>query len=419
MASLRRSLILLWVLSGVPAAARADGVHMNGLSARAIGRGGTNIAHADNGALFFDNPAAAVRITGDGLFDVGGTVLLTDMRYSDPRNPSGNDFQITPLPSFGLVRKSDDGRFAYGLGVYAPAGFQQMHTLQTGPPFAGDQTHKSFAALVKILPGAAVQVTDRLSLGATFGVAVSHVELEGPYTLQNAGLLSGLPTLMDLQATGATPVFSFGLQYELTEFTTFGVTYQSESRFRMNGNTRATVPLLGDVRYDTQVDMTWPESLGFGLRHELCPHRAVSLDLVWFNWSQSFDSIGVQLRDADRPLFPDINEELPLSWRDTLSVKAGYEQELANGHIARCGYVYHRNPIPADTLTPYIQATLEHAFTVGYGFGWRQWEIDTSYMFAFAPEVFVENSGLRGGDFDQSAHRSYVHALSISAIRRF
>ena len=303
--------------------------------------------------------------------------------------------------------------------MYAPAGFSQMHTLEAQPPFGGQQTYKSFAALTKILPGVAWQVTDRLSLGSTLGVAISHVELEGPYTLQNAGLLSGLPTLVDLQATGATPVFSFGLQYELTESTTFGVTYQSESRFELEGNTLATVPVLGSSRYDTHVHMTWPETLGFGLRHELCPHRILSADLVWFNWSQAFDTIGVGLTDADRLLFPDIHDELPLSWRDTLSVKLGYEQVLSNGHTVRCGYIYHRNPVPDATLTPYIQAILEHAFSVGYGVQWRQWEIDASYMFLFSPDVFVEDSELLGGDFDQSSHTFRCHALGISAIRRF
>lgn len=397
----------------------ADGVHMNGLSPRAIGRGGANIAHADNGAVFFDNPAAAVNVPGNGLFDVGGNLLIMDFRYADADNPTSYDLDITPLPSMGLVNKTDDGRFAYGLGVYAPAGFQQMHHLQAQFPFAGTQTYKSFAALTKILPGAAMKVNDRLAFGGTFGVAISHAELEGPYTLQNAGIFSGLPTIVDLQATGATPVFSLGLQYELTEATTFGVTYQSVSRFELEGNTLVTAPVIGTSRYDTHVDMTWPETLGFGVRHELCPHRILSTELVWFNWSEAFDSLGVSLSDADRLIFPDINEQMPLNWRDTLSVKFGYEQVLPNGHVARCGYVYHRNPIPDGTLTPYIQAVLEHAVSLGYGIQWRSWELDASYMFLFSPEIDVGNSDFRGGDFDNATHRAFIHALGISAIKRF
>lgn len=397
----------------------ADGIHLNGLSPRALGRGGTNIAHADNGAVLFDNPAGAVFVPGEGLFDVGGNLLFMDFRYSDPDNPSASDFGISPLGSVGLVRKSEDGKFAYGLGIYAPAGFSETYEMQGQFPFAGEQTYKSFGALAKILPGVAWKVNERLSIGGTFGMAISHTELEGPLTLQNAGVLTGLPTRVDLQATGATPVYSLGLQYQLTEATTLGVAYQSESRFKADGNALVDVPLLGQARYDTHMDIAWPRTLGFGLRHEWDECQVLSTDLVWFDWSGSFDSFDIALNDADRLLFPDIRESLPLNWRDTLSVKLGYERDLGGRRIARCGYVYHRNPIPASTITPYIQGIFEHAFSVGYGFQWRSWELDASCMFLFSPEIEVGANGLAGSDFDNATHQAFIHALGLSAIRRF
>lgn len=419
MSAFSRLCVVGWLLCSGTAVALADGIHLNGLSPRALGRGGTNIAHADNGAVLFDNPAGAVFLPGNGLFDVGGNLLLMDFHYSDPANPASSDFGVSGLPSVGIVQKSEDGQFAYGIGVYAPAGFSQGHRMQGPFPFLGDQDYKSFGALVKILPGVAWQVNDRLAVGATLGVGISHVELEGPYTLQNAGFLTGVPTRIDMQGTGATPVFSFGTQYRLTEMTTVGVTYQSESRFRMDGNAVAEVPLLGSARYDADINITWPETLGFGVRHEVDPWNVASLDLVWFNWSQAFDDIGIVLKDADQPLFPNIQETLPLAWRDTLSVKLGWEHKLDAQRTLRAGYVYHRNPIPAATLTPYIQAIFEHAFSLGYGFQWRQWELDASYMFLMSPRVRVENSGIIGGDFDQSSHKAFIHAVGLSAIRRF
>ena len=286
-------------------------------------------------------------------------------------------------------------------------------------PNGGEQTYKSFGALVKILPGVAYKVNDRLSVGATFGVGISHAELEGPYTLQNAGLLTGLPTRIDLQGTGATPVYSFGLQYKLTEVTTVGVTYQSASKFELEGNAVADVPVLGSAQYDAHVDITWPQTLGFGVRHELDPCNIVSADLVWFDWSGSFDNFGIQLTDADRALFPDIDETLPLDWRDTISVKLGYERLLDAQRTVRAGYVYHRNPVPTSTMTPYIQGIFEHALSVGYGFHWREWELDASYMFLFSPEFVVGTNDLAGNDFDNATHQAFIHAVGLSAIRRF
>ena len=44
------------------ASAFADGLFLNGVSPRSIGRGGTNQGFADNGAVIFDNPAAMTRV---------------------------------------------------------------------------------------------------------------------------------------------------------------------------------------------------------------------------------------------------------------------------------------------------------------------------------------------------------------------
>lgn len=415
----RLQALIICLLASTSTSLFADGIHLNGLSPRAIGRGGTNIAHADNGAVLFDNPAGAVFLPGDGLLDIGGNLLMTDTRYSDADNSNARDFNISPLPSFGLVWKSEDHRFAYGLGVYAPAGFSSSYEMQGQFPFAGSQTYKAFGSLVKILPGIAWQVTEELSVGATLGIGICHTELEGPYTLQNAGFLTGTPTRMDLQATGATPVYSFGLQYKPTDTTTFGVAFQSESRFRLDGNALATVPLMGTARYDADVNITWPQTLGFGVRQEVNDFYVLSADLVWFGWSRAFDDIGIHLTDADQMMFPDISESLPLDWRDTLSVKLGVEKLLDNQRILRAGYVYHRNPIPSSTLTPYIQGIFEHGFSLGYGMHWRQWELDASYMFLFSPTVRVGTNGLVGTDFDNATHKAYAHAVGLSAIRRF
>ena len=98
-----------------------------------------------------------------------------------------------PMGQLAYWRKSEDERWAFGLGVFAPAGFSSVYDLQGPAPFAGPRHYKSIGALARILPAAAYQVTDRLSIGATCGVAVSHVELEGPYFLQSAGPLRGRP----------------------------------------------------------------------------------------------------------------------------------------------------------------------------------------------------------------------------------
>lgn len=400
------------------APAWGDGVILNGLSPRSLSRGGTNIAHFDNAAILHDNPAALVNVAGEGLFEIGVDMLITDFRYADPFN-NVSDTTFTPLPQIGLVKKSRDGIWACGLGVYTPAGFTETYEMQGPFPLVGTQLYKSFGALMKVLPGGSVALTERLSVGGTFGVAVSHAELEGPYFLNGPGPLRGTPTLLDTQGTGAAPVWSAGLQYLLTDQTTIGVTYLSESSFALDGSTRVSVPNLGDTSYDSKLDVTWPQSVGLGVRHACCPHRIVSADVIWFNWSGAFDEFVLRLRNPSNPYFPEVDEHLPLAWRDTVSVRLGYEQQVTDCGTLRLGYVYHRNPIPSGTLTPFIQATLEHAVSVGYGWRRGDWSIDLGYMFLFGPDQHVQTSDLAGGDFDNSDHEARIHALLLGLVRHF
>lgn len=399
--------------------ALADGLFLDGLSPRSIARGGTNIAHSDNGAILFDNPAGAVNVEGAGLFEVGADLMLTGFGYSDPANAMQHDLEVSPLLQMGYIRKSADQRWAVGLGFFVPAGFQENYDLQGPFPLLGEQHYKSFGALVKILPAVAYRVTDRLSVGATLGVGVSHTEIEGPYFLQGPSMLRGLPTLMDVQGTGAAPIFSVGMQYALTDQTTIGLTYQSESRFHLDGNTFVAVPLMGEARYESQLDVTWPRSLGMGVRHAVCPHRIVSADVIWYDWSSAFDDFGLHLSEPTNPAFPSLVEQFPLRWRDTVSVRLGYERIFSSGRTVRCGYVYHRSPVNDATLTPYVQATLEHAFGVGYGWRCLGMEWDLTYMFSFGPAHDVGTSSLVGGDFDGSHHTAQSHCIAIGALKRF
>ena len=139
---------LAFVLAGV---ALGDGVILNGLSARSIGRGGTDLAWSDNGAILYDNPAGAVNIDGQQMFDVGLDILVTDFYYSDPLN-SAQDSGVFPLPQVALIRKSDDGCWAYGIGFFVPAGFSESYNLSDRSPSTASSTTSRGAAWHKCCP---------------------------------------------------------------------------------------------------------------------------------------------------------------------------------------------------------------------------------------------------------------------------
>ncbi len=398
----------------------ADGVMLDGVSPRALSRGGTNMGFADNGGIIYDNPAAMVNIDGCGMLDVGVDMLIVSGRYSDPQNRLGTSTTFTPCPQIGLIRKSDDGDFAYGFGIFTPAGFSERFHL-IGPDGA-PHVYESFGALVKFLPAVAYRVTDDLSIGATLGVGVTYAELEGPYYLQGPSLPGPL-TLLHTHGMGADLVWSVGLQYQWTCDTTIGATYQSSAPFTVRGNTTVDVlaPPLGSSNYDSTASVVWPQSVDVGIRHQLCPYRVIAADVIWYGWEGAFDQFPLTLNNPSNPGFPpQINDHLPLNWHDSVALHLGYEQQLNNCTVFRLGYMYTPNPIPNNTLTPYIQGIMQHAVTVGLG--WTQccgWDIDLGYVHEFSLAERVETSALIGGDFSNSDQSASVDAILLDLIKRY
>ncbi|RME40974.1 MAG: hypothetical protein D6788_02215 [Planctomycetota bacterium] len=402
---------------------QGQGVVRDSVAAVSSGRGGTNIAHRDNLTLFLDNPAGLVNIPGSGRLDLGLDILATDLDYTDPLNDANGAVIPWPLPSLAQVRKSSDGRWAYGIGVVAPAGFGARYWLRH--PLYGKREYHSLGALVKILPAVAHKVDDRLSVGATFGLAISHAQLEMPFNLQN-GLLAGLPAILDLKTTGFAPTWSVGLQYDLSKKTTLGLAYLGETRFHLRGDVKADVSGLGfpllKAKYDAKLDIVWPRSLGMGITHRLNDRHRVSMDVVWVNWSHAFKSMDLALTNGSNPLFNlllghKVRQRFPLDWRDSVAFRFGYEYFPNAKDVVRLGYIFHENPIPDATLFPLLAGTLEHAVSVGYGHQWKTWRVDAAYQFSWGPTNHVRRSRIVGGDFNHSSVKAQAHWFFLTFSR--
>jgi long-chain fatty acid transport protein len=327
-----------------------------------------------------------------------------------------------PAGQVSLIKKN--GSLAYGVGFFAPAGFSSSYEMNGPFPFSGPQRYKSLGMMMKLLPGVAWQATEKLSIGATLGLGINHMEVEGPYFLQAAGPLQGTPALLDTQATGVAPVWSVGMQYKLTRRTTLGLSYIAETHFRNRGDTVMQIPLIGVNEYDTQLNCNWPQSLGAGLKHQLFPRLTIAADVIWYDWSEAKENYSVQFTDPTNPivagLAPTLNETFALKWNDSVSTRLGAEYTLSGGSTLRAGYAHHGNPIPDETLTPWIQATIVHAVSAGYG--WRfnnAWNLDAAYQYNWGSDRNVGTSELVGGDFSNSTVQTEAHWLYFSALRRF
>ncbi|MGA1839993.1 MAG: OmpP1/FadL family transporter [bacterium] len=388
----------------------ANGVLLDAKGPITLGRGGTNIAHSDNGILIYDNPAALARLQGkkiEGALDM----LMFPMKYKDSSNNKKGEDQAFFLPTFAYTHNIQQSRFGMGAGVYNPAGFSAEYNLNH--PVYGEQKYFSNASLTKILLGAGYNITDKWSFGIGFGPSYSNMELEMPYTFQT-GPLQGTPSLIDMEGDDWSLTWNLGTQWQASSSTTVGLSYICQDEFRVEGDTDVEVMGLGTSNYKVGFDFRWPQILGAGVKHLYKTNHSISLDVLWIDWSSAFNEMKLELSEGNGVGWPgSAQDTFPLHWKDSYSLRLGYEYFLNAKDTLRFGYIYNENPVPSSTLTPLIPGIIKHEVSLGYGRTWGKWAFNVSYLYAFKSEQSVSNSEILGGDFDQSTVKISAHFLSL------
>lgn len=412
--------------------ALADGLTRDGIGAISTGRGGTNIAHSDNGAVINDNPAGLVNFDGPNFAELGVDTVITRLNYSDPLNNANNALQPLPIPELAYIYNDDEGRFAAGIGAFAPTGFGASYELNNPIFGAGLQNYRSFGAEAKILPALSYRVTDKLSIGGTLGLGISQVQLHSPFFVQT-GPLSGTPALFDLKTTGYSMVWSVGMQYVIDENTTVGAVYNSNSSFGQEGRLNSQIvagpgPTLLPANFDARLGITFPQSAGIGIKHVIAEQHRISADVIWYGWHDAFDNLGLRLSNGSNPLLnslltalgtPTIHDSIPLNWMDSVSIRTGYEFKATENDVWRAGYVYHPSPAPSNTLNPLIDGILTQAVSVGYSHRWESWMVNLAYQYSFSPNRHVDESLIVGGNFNNSSLQAQAHWISVSLVYSF
>ncbi len=403
-----------------------NGVQLDGMGPISNGRGGTNIAHNDNGSLIHDNPSALAELKGkriEGCFDF----ISLSINYQDADNNQDAKETIFSLPSFSYAQKIGQSSFGMGLGVFNPAAFSTEYHLVH--PDYGQQKYVSDASLTKILFGGGWKISELWSVGIGLGPAYSQIKFEEPYTFQT-GPLQKYSALVNIEGDDWALAWNMGVQCRITSNTTLGLVYINQDKFTMSGDLHLQNPIDPNgiellpisnqkAHYTVKCDFQWPQILGVGITHQFKTCQRISMDALWIDWSSAFDEWTFKLSGGDNPSLDVLEQDtFPLHWKNSYSLRLGYEYFFTADTI-RLGYVYNRNPVPDSTLRPLIPGILTHMVSFGYGRNWENLSWNVAYQYSFGPRQFVSTSEIIGEDYNNSSVKVRAHLLSIGVQYQF
>ena len=423
-----------------PASLSAAAIFRDGQTARSASLGGNDTALSQSPVdALSANPAALSTLRAPTL-QGGASLGLAHEEFSNRSNSGAtmNDSGVVPLGAFALPL----GKFSVGLGFIPDASLRSDWRYNDTPGGAdgvtsyGQRTHKSEIMLLRTALGASWQITDQFSLGASLGLLYNRNRLESPYIIQTNPYLAGVKTLLDLETDGWGWNGQFGALWKPMESLQIGLAYTLQSKIVSSGrafsNADAQLDSLGLVQanpratFDAEVTNIFPQKASLGAVWKATPKLSVLAQVDWINWSDSFQTLDVRLRNVDNQLYRtllgghrNLDDDVPLKWRDQWVWRFGVEYALDDHWTARAGYSYGRNPVPDGTLTPLTAVIMEHTLSAGVGYRTGPWSIDLGYQWAIPNKESVGDSELLAGEYDNSSVEAQVHWITLTAAYEF
>ena len=249
--------------------------------------------------------------------------------------------------------------------------------------------------------------------------------------------------------------YKLGVLYDYNENLTFGLAYTSESELKFKGKAyldfkqqvQALLPdyqkefgpgfgqlynriLAGFAKYDVGIDpkadfnatydaeikLVYPRKLGAGAAYRPTENLLLAADITWINWKNSFDKLPIRLRNGNNRTVnrmtgsEDLRIDLPLDWKDQWIFALGVEYFLTPSWTLRGGFNHARNPVPADTVLPIFPAIVENHATIGVGYRWENFQLDTAWEHGFKHSVSTKKSKIA---------REYDHSKNTVALDSF
>lgn len=427
--SSRSAFKLIWMTVTVLCAlamagdAMAAGLFLPGRGVKPLGRAGAYVAstQGDLNSLWY-NPA--------GLAGLQGTQLTVDLAFVDlafefqraPRTLPNGDVQtydavqneaapqaIPQLLIGGRLPVFGTDKLKWGFGIYAP--YLSPHTFPENGAQRYTLVDNNGSVLLFANFGLAYEITPNLRIGVGFqnmfasfqqvSVTSGYAGVFGDPEDDDLDILSRITISSMFNPTG-----NFGAWVRIMPALEGAISVQlpvtvsddaAKIEVRMPSH-----PAFDDAYLDgntLQASLAFPLIARLGLRFNK-GRFDYELALVYETWS-FFDEIQARPNDIFVRDVRGVGSirvaplSVPMQYRDTFSIRNGFELDLNERFAVRTGYLYERGAIPDEYYSAFLAEGDKHVMTLGATYAGKSWSVDASFAYHFIGDRSISNSKVR------------------------
>lgn len=390
----RKSLLLAGALGlAAPSAVLADGFHLAGQSAEAVGKGNAFLATANTAAAVYYNAAGLTQIEDSEVqFGFYSIVLDIDASVAGGNHSLEKEVQFVPQ-IYSSLRLNE--KWVLGLGLNSPFGLATDWGDNTSFRTSATETQLTYATLWLV---AAYQVNDTLSIGG--GIGINHADI----SLRRGLIAPG--DEFKFEGDDQSLSWTLSMLWQPCEKHSFGAVFRSKTEFTLKGDSTISGTGILDGTERAQVDFDTPASfsIGYSYRPNKCWNFEVNLE--WVNWDD-FGTLILEQASGNQPF--------PFEWEDAIVYSIGAEYDFGNGYLGRIGYNLIESAQPDANYNPAVSDADRHYFTLGLGHRGDCWSWDVAYQFAFSDR----DVGGAAAPTVQGNYISRFHSLSLALRYHF
>ena len=425
-----KKIVLFIMITVIATALLGNGFSLNSIGPKGAGLGGAFVGQADDATAVYWNPAGLTDQDASVNFSIAD-VYMAPTYKNEGLGIDAEGADVNHLSPHLFMNYTQD-KFSWGFGLYVPHGlgsewYGEDFTALAGPaelapglanPFAGKEFDwYAKIVMLSVSSSAGYKVTDKFSVGMTVNINHGYMEIERGEDRISLTATPGTPTLgedgmIDTQyredVEGSGTSFGFGIQYDVCEKLTLGLSYHSPSVVALKGD--ATLEFAsGDEDLYVRRDLEIPMWVAFGSSFRATDKWKFNFDVHFTKWA-TFDKMVTQVvMDSGTE-----NILTHMDWEDCFQYRFGTEYLATENLALRAGYFYDPAPAPDETLNILFPSSENHNLAGGFGYTLGSVTLDFTAEYYFGQERDVEQAEHNMGGIHQMDIFAYLVGLKYN-----